>query len=139
MSDDLPTADEPSRAEPELPEEGYSVAPPVSRSANPEPIYCTTPEDEAGPEPEKDYSRYQFSLRELLSLMVGVCLLLSLLGLIPGGYSPASFAGLAGWGAVLALIVLSVLKPERAIVYVAWAGLLFFYMAACLAAFLQEQ
>jgi hypothetical protein len=73
----------------------------------------------------------------LLLLMVGVSLLMSLLGVIPGGYTPASFAGLAGWGALLGLVVLAVLKPERTIVYIAWSGLLLFYVAACVAAVLQ--
>jgi hypothetical protein len=75
--------------------------------------------------------RFQFSLSEMLLLMVAASVLLSFVSILPGGHMPETYATLFGMGLLASLIFLGVLKPERAIVQVAWRAVLVFYVVAC--------
>lgn len=83
--------------------------------------------------------RFQFSLSEMLLLMVAVSVFLSFVGILPGGYAPETLATLFGFGLLVSLIFLGVLKPERAIVQLAWWVVLVFYVVACVVAVCQPR
>jgi len=129
----------PPEVQPDEGREGYPIEPPIPRSEDCEPVvYVDGDEDPFEPiPPARD--RYQFSLFELLVVMTALSLLMSFLGLFPSGYSLEAFAGMAGSGVLLGLIVLSILKPDRAVVTAAWGVLLIFYVAACAFALWQSR
>ena len=83
--------------------------------------------------------RFQFTLSELLLLMVAASVLLSLLSILPGGYRPETFATVFGLGLLVSLIFLAVLKPARAIVQIAWWVVLVCYVVACVVAVCQPR
>ena len=100
------------------------------------------PDDEETPQfpatpgelPEPEPQRFQVSIAELLLVMVGASLLMSVLGLLPQQYAIQNFAGLAGLGVLLSMIVLAVLRPTRPVVYLGWWIMLALYVLACIAA-----
>ncbi len=116
--------------------DSYPVGSPIPLSAQREPA-CFTPErDESLDAPPRPNARYQFSLAEMFLVISLAAVILSVLGYLPGGYSPENFAGVAGFGVLAALVVLAYLKPKRFIVHMVWWALLVFYLGACIAALL---
>ena len=118
------------------PGNSYRVGAPVPFSAQREPA-CFSPElDDSLDVPPQPKARYQFSLAEMFLVISLAAVILSVLGYLPGGYSPENFAGVAGFGVLAALVVLGYLKPERPIVHLAWWVLLVVYLGACMTALL---
>jgi hypothetical protein len=87
------------------------------------------------PEPEpQEEDRLQSTLAELLLAVAAAWLFLSVLGLFPGGYTAANFAGLAGIRVLLSLAVLALLQPTRPIIRLCWWAMLVIYGLACVVA-----
>jgi hypothetical protein len=72
---------------------------------------------------EKEESRFQFSIAEMLLLVGAAALFLGILGGFPREYA----AGLAGFGALVSMLVLIRLKPTRPIVRLGWWIVLLIY------------
>jgi len=83
--------------------------------------------------------RFQFTLSEMLGLMVAVSVFLSFLSILPGGHTPGALAAVLGFGLLISLIFLAVAEPERAIVRITWWFALVFYVMACVFAVWQHQ
>ena len=107
---------------------GYALAPQDQAPAGEEPS-PPAPQPESPPE-----GRFQFSLAELLLLVSAVGMILGLLRGFPRPWA----AFLAGVGTLLSLAVLSVLKPDRAIVHLGWWAMLLVYLLTCIAAVLGD-
>jgi len=75
-------------------------------------------------EAEKEQSRFQFSVAEMLLLVGAVALFLGVLGCFPREYA----AGLAGFGALASMLVLILLKPTQPIVRLGWWIVLAIYV-----------
>jgi len=106
-----------------------SLAPPdqeateVRKAHGPQPVY---PPPFAEPQPDP----IRYSLRELL-----VVITVSALVLAPIRYLGAAlFAAVSGVMAFLVLVYISLAKPSRGIVHVAWWVLLLMYVVAAVAA-----
>jgi ABC-type multidrug transport system permease subunit len=98
----------------------YPLAPPEPRPALSRPLTYGILREESPAEAEEDHRRWQFSLSEMLWMMAGSSVILSLLGCLPGGYSAKAFAALAGLIVMVSFLVLELLKPERMIFYIGW-------------------
>lgn len=123
-----------SASQPEEPDEVYPVAPPDPELVDYEPaVYPIARQEPPEPEPPEE-GRFQFTLAELLLLVAVASFFLSILGLFPGGYTAANFAGLAGLGVLLSLAVLTVLQPARPIIRLGWWAMLVIYGLACVVA-----
>ena len=119
-------------------DEDYPLAPSEPESAEDKRIWYPGKTDEP-PEaepPQKD--RFQFSLAELLLLMAAASFFLSILGFLPEQYAIQNFAGLAGLGVLLSLIVLAFTKPARPIIHIGWWAMLLLYLLACVAALIKD-
>ena len=120
--------------EPDVPDEPkeangtYPVARPDPEVIEPRrDLYSVDPKSIDDSEPF-DAERFQFSLAELLLLMALASLILGILGCFPRKYA----AGLSGLGALVSMLVIAVLKPTRAIIYVAWWVILGIYLLTCI-------
>ncbi len=130
MSDDAQGA-----GPPEEPDDTYPVVPPDPELVDYQPrVYPRAEPPEHEPRAE---DRFQFTLAELLLTVVLASVLLSIVGLLPGGYTAANFAGLAGLGALLSLVVVTLIQPARPIVRLAWWAMLVIYGLACVVAVLR--
>ena len=117
------------------PDGTYPVLPP-----NPERIDSATPApsvdiNELCTTAEKQASRFQFSVAEMLLLVGVVALFLGVLGCFPREYA----AGLAGLGALASMLVLILLKPTQPIVRLGWWIVLAIYALMILTTFLEGQ
>lgn len=115
--------------------EGYRLAPQTAidrESSDTEPMYRWSRSDVG--DDDAPAESYQFSLGQMLLLAAVVSFVLSILNLLPPQYA----AGVAGLGALVSLIVISVLKPAQAIVHVTWWAMLLVYLMMCLAAILNQ-
>ncbi len=119
---------EPAESEPGI----YSALPPEEPTAGPEPIYTGL----AGLlDMEEDRAeRRQCSLSELMALVTLAAMGLSVLSLIPGGLQASRAAGIAGFAALAALVVITVFRPRRFIVHLAWWVLVGAYVVTCVVA-----
>lgn len=100
----------------ETPDDMYPVLPPdPERIDLPSPA-PSTDVNEIVTAAEKEESRFQFSIAEMLLLVGAVALFLGVLGLFPREYA----AGLAGLGALASMLVLILLKPTQPIVRLGW-------------------
>lgn len=119
-------ADEPNeKSGPEDTDDTYPVGRP-----DPENVGGTLPKpsrdiNEVITEIEKEQSRFQFSMGEMLLLVGIVALFLGILGCFPREYS----AGLAGLGALASMLVLILMKPTQPIVRLGWWIVLLIYAA----------
>ena len=119
------------------PDDVYPVNPPEPEVVDYKPsVYPVADQQPPEPEPEED-NRFQFTLAELLLFMAAASIFLSILGLLPGGYTSANFALLTGLGVLLSLVVLTVLKPSRAIVRLGWWAMVVVYALACVVAIIR--
>ncbi len=114
----------------------HSTVPPEEPTAGPEPIYTGF----AGLLDVKDdrSERRQCSLAELLVLTTLAAVGLSVLSLITGGLQAPRAAGLVGVVALVGLVVLSLLRPRRLVVHLAWWLLVGAYVVACVVAVLRS-
>jgi len=98
-----------SMSRPDPPEEEYPLEP-----SEPAPSKATF---EGLPPPRSAPTRAsedrQFSLIDLLGLMVLASLLFSLAGFLPGGHTPQNLAGLLGVCVLVGMIVVSLLPHPR--------------------------
>jgi hypothetical protein len=123
---------------PEQLDEVYPVAPPDPESGEHEPKGTPSVHPPVSPvlaevEPPEE-GRFQFTLAEMLLAVPVASLFLSILGLLPGGYTAANFAGLTGGGVLLSLLVLTLLRPTRPIIELCWWAMLVVYAVACVVA-----
>jgi hypothetical protein len=129
----------PSR--PEQLDDVYPVAPPDFESVEHDSEGTPSvdpPASRGPPEPEPPQEgRFQFTLAEMLLAVAAASLFLSILGLLPGGYTAANFAGLTGGGVLLSLLVLTLLQPARPIIELCWWAMLVVYGVACVVAILR--
>lgn len=114
----------------------YPTVPPEEPTAGPEPIYTGL----AGLLDVQDdrAERRQCSLAELLALVTLAAVGLSVLSLIPGGLQAPRAAGVVGVAALVGLVVLSVFRPRRFIVHLAWWLLVGAYVVTCVVAVLRS-
>lgn len=115
------------------PDGTYPVLPP-----NPERVVGPTPApsvdiNELCTAAEKQASRFQFSVAEMLLLVGLVALFLGILGCFPREYA----AGLAGLGALASMLVLILLKPTQPIVRLGWWIVLAIYAMMVLTTLLE--
>jgi hypothetical protein len=123
--------------QPEEPDGVYPVAPPDPEVVDYKPsVYPIADMEPPGPQPREE-GRFQYSLAELLLAVSVASLFMGILGLFPGGYTAANFAGLAGLGVLLSLVVLTVLQPTRPIIRLSWWAMLVIYALACVVAIIQ--
>ncbi len=73
---------------------------------------------------EREQSRFQFSVGEMLLLVGAIALFMGALGYFPREYA----AGLAGLGALASMLVLILLKPTQPIVRLGWWIVLAIYV-----------
>jgi len=85
-------------------------------------------------EAEREESRFQFSMAEMLLLVGAVALFLGVLGCFPREYS----AGLAGLGALASMLVLILLKPTQPIVRLGWWIVLVIYALMVVTTMMEE-
>ena len=76
--------------------------------------------------------RFQFTLSELFMVTTALAVLLSIMSLLRWKWQLA--AGLAGVGAFVSLLVITIVEPERRVVQTIWWSFLVFYLLACLVA-----
>lgn len=77
---------------------------------------------------------FQFTLSDLFILTTALAVLLGIMSLLRWKWQIA--AGLAGIGAFVSLLVITIYEPERRIAQTIWWTMLSFYLLACLAAFI---
>jgi hypothetical protein len=124
MVDDRPDIDESNARDDE-----YPIAPPAferPKARMPWAPFSFDPDQLPQFGAPKD-APFQFSLADLLLLVAAVSIVLGLTNWLP----PAYAAGLAGFGALVSMVVLASLKPSRAIVYVGWWVVLAIYLVSC--------
>lgn len=78
--------------------------------------------------------RFQFSLREMLLVMLLAAVLLGVGSYLPGEYGATEVAGLAGVGLVFYRLGLMFFEPSRKAFYTAWWVMLVFYLVICVLA-----
>ncbi len=78
--------------------------------------------------------RFQFTLSDLFMLTTALAVLLGIMSLLRWKWQIA--AGLAGIGAFVSLLVITIYEPERRIAQTIWWTMLAFYLLTCLAAFI---
>ena len=117
---------------PEQPAEEY----PLNPAELPQwPARRIDPLEVAGEVPPSGPKPGQFSLRDLLLLVLGAALFLgTMLRLFP---QPGHFAGAAGILALLSLPILSWIKPQRTVIHLAWWALCAIYLLGCLRAIIE--
>ena len=127
--------DEPSGiSHEEEPDETYPVLPPVPEHVEHKP---PTPSKDLNiliTAAEKEESRFQFSIAEMLLLVGAVALFLGVLGCFPPEYA----AGLAGLGALASMLVLILLRPTQPIIRLGWWIVLVIYALMVLTKILKE-
>jgi hypothetical protein len=129
-------ADEPSgTSNAEEPGDVYPVRPPDPDHIERRPPSPSTDINEAVSAAEKEESRFQFSIAEMLLLVGAAALFLGILGCFPREYG----AGLAGFGALVSMLVLILLKPTQPIVRLGWWAILFIYTMMVLAKILEAR
>ena len=129
------------------PEEMYAVTPPDPDLAPTTPaidpiISEVVPEDGSDEdrasgsrfdvEGFRDNFRFQFTLSDLFVVTTALSVLLSIMGLLKWKWQYA--AGLAGIGAFVSLLVITIVEPERRTTHVIWWSFFVFYLLACLVA-----
>jgi len=134
-----PTPDPARPSPPPPPEDVYDVVPPEVKTFAARfdaPIVPEVVEEEDDDEPVRRpllaKERFQFTIRDMLLLMTGVAVWLSIMSII--SWSWAIVAGLAGVAAFIGLIVLLIAEPENPSVRFAWWCLLGIYAVTSLAA-----
>lgn len=84
---------------------------------------------------EDEAKQFQFSLFELLVLTAAVAAIFSFISTVsrflPGGMSPANFAGLLGLVALVCLVVIALVPNARRIVIIGWWVLVGLYLMSC--------
>jgi hypothetical protein len=130
-----PMADEPESTNgPENEPDLYPVLPPdPERVQRPSQIGSIDLDELLEPEPP-GRERFQFSLGEMLLLTLAVAVFLGLVSYLPGGHSLKNLAGVGGWLLIAGAIALQLLKPDRAIFYVAWSVAFVAYLIVCVIA-----
>jgi hypothetical protein len=104
------------KSESEEPGNTYPVLPPEPEQLDRKLPAPATDINEVVTTAEKEESRFQFSIAEMLLLVGVVALFLGILGCFPQEYA----AGLAGLGALASMLVLILLKPTQPIVRMGW-------------------
>jgi hypothetical protein len=131
-------SDQPPKAGDVGPEE-YPLAPPEAQPTRADqtlPPGCNLelPDEEEPDHPEE----YQFTLAELLLLVAGASVFLSIATTAARYFRPEarpeSFAGLLGLAALVCWVLMVMLAPRRRIVIVAWWVLIGLYLLACVMA-----
>jgi len=100
----------------------------VRKLHNPPPPRFPAPDSEPAPDPVR------YSLRELLLVITLTALLLAPIRYI----GAAMFAAISGVMAFLILVYISLAKPSRGIVHVAWWVILAIYVVAAVAALVNK-
>ena len=112
---------------------------PALRPIIPEVVREDEPKDEAEDDGRTHWERFrekyrfQFTIADLFKLTTATAVLLAIMKIMAGYWQYA--AGLAGIGALVCLIIITVAEPERRIVQVIWWTMLALYVLASLAAF----
>ncbi len=119
----------------EEPDDLYPVLPPEPERIDAKPPVPSADFNELVTAAEKEESRFQFSMAEMLLLVGAVALFLGILGCFPREWS----AGLAGLGALASMFVLILLKPTQPVVRLGWWIVLFIYAMMVLAKFVEGQ
>ena len=119
----------------EEPGEMYPVLSPDPEQVERKPPAPSVDINEVVTAAEKEDSRFQFSITEMLLLVGAAALFLGILGCFPRGYA-AAFAGL---GALVSMIVLILLKPTRPIVRLGWWIILLIYAMMVLVKFVDPR
>lgn len=86
----------------------------------------------APPEPSEPI---RYSLRELMALITVAAVLFASMRLI----GAAVFAAVAGVLGFVMLVIISVAKPTRGVIHIAWVVLMIVYAVACVAAFVESR
>jgi len=120
----------------EQPPGGYPLAEPQPVPADDDEAWIPgvtdrPPKDRPPPE------RFQFFLAEMLVLTAAAVLFMGVVSLVAGGQSVERFAGVAGLGILVGMVVLILLPSVRPIIQVGWWVMLGLYLLACAAAVLQ--
>lgn len=118
----------------EEPDSTYPVLPPVPNHIDHKPPTPSKDINEVITAAEKEESRFQFSIAEMLLLVGAVALFLGVLGCFPPEYA----AGLAGLGALASMLVLILLKPTQPIIRLGWWIVLVIYALMVLTKILKE-
>ena len=128
-------ADEPNeKSESADQEDTYPVGTPDPQSLDRKPPLPSRDINEVITEAEREVSRFQFSIAEMLLLVGAVALFLGVLGCFPREYS----AGLAGLGALASMLVLILLKPTQPIVRLGWWIVLIIYALMVVTTIVEE-
>lgn len=115
-------------------EDIYPVGKPDEKCARGMPPAPSRDINEVITEIEKEQSRFQFSMGEMLLLVGIVALFLGILGCFPREYS----AGLAGLGALASMLVLILLKPTQPIIRLGWWIILLIYVLMVVTTIMEE-
>jgi hypothetical protein len=118
----------------ENPEEGYSLQSSPEPKKEPLPYGVEEVLKKASVSEPSAERPFQFSLADLFALTTGVAVFMSLLSMIPAGIGLHSLAGIAGLGALISLILLSVWPPEQPLLRLGWWTLFVLYLLACIGA-----
>ncbi|NQU22457.1 MAG: hypothetical protein HQ567_14365 [Candidatus Nealsonbacteria bacterium] len=115
----------------ETPEEEYPLVAPDSQPEVQDAIWF--PGRSGEPDEPELPEGFQFSVGEMMMLTAVVALMMGTVGLFPGGYEIKNFAGVAGAGVLLGMIVLALMQNVRPIFRVGWWVMLGLYALACVA------
>ncbi|MFZ5828612.1 MAG: hypothetical protein ACOY3P_00920, partial [Planctomycetota bacterium] len=81
--------------------------------------------------------RFQFTIRDLLGVMTGLSIFMSMVMLVPGGTATEIVAGVVGMMVLVGMIVLEVVgDPPKSLKVGWWIGLTL-YLIICLAAIIR--
>jgi len=119
----------------EEPDDLYPVLPPDPECIDAKPPTPSADFNELVTAAEKEESRFQFSMAEMLLLVGAVALFLGLLGCFPREYA----AGLPGLGALARMLVFILMRPTQPIVRLGWWIVLFIYAMTVLAKFVEAR
>ena len=115
-------------------EDTYPIGQPDEKCARVKPPAPSRDINEVITEIEKEQSRFQFSMGEMLLLVGTVALFLGVLGCFPREYA----AGLAGLGALASMLVLILLKPTQPIIRLGWWIILLIYALMVVTTLMEE-
>ena len=106
------------------------IGPPEGPSADQVRVQLESPDWEKDDSEEQERLEFQFTLKQLMLVMLVACISFSALQFM----SPSAYAGVAGMMALLGMVVLALGGPATPAVYVCWLAVLGVYLIASMIA-----